>query len=72
MTKPKAAVSRDTSNREIVITRVVDAPRVTVFPSAAKRERILGTYRADEGGDQTLDGLDEYLAEASRASRKSV
>jgi uncharacterized protein YndB with AHSA1/START domain len=37
-----------------------------LFLSAAERERIAATYHADEGGNQTLDRLGEYLAEESR------
>ena len=79
-----------TADREIVISRVLDAPRelvfqawtaqfhVTVtfdkqgkktkltmrslFPSAAERDKVVKEYGAIEGGNQTLDRLEEHLA----------
>ena len=33
-----------------------------VFPTAEERQRVVEKYRADEGGNQTLDRLGEYLA----------
>ena len=35
-----------------------------VFASAAARDHVVKTYRAIEGGHQTLDRLGEYLAKA--------
>ncbi len=32
-----------------------------VFPSAAERDRVVKEYHADEGGNQTLERLAEYL-----------
>jgi uncharacterized protein YndB with AHSA1/START domain len=37
----------------------------SVFESAADRDRVVKEYRAIEGGNQTLDRLQEHLAQMS-------
>ncbi len=36
----------------------------SVFPSAAARDKVVKDYGAIEGGNQTLDRLEEWLAKA--------
>jgi uncharacterized protein YndB with AHSA1/START domain len=37
--------------------------RRMLFPSAAERDRVVKEYGAIEGGNQTLDRLEEYTAQ---------
>jgi hypothetical protein len=50
-----------TSDREIVVSRVFDALRELVFPSAADCDTVEMEYGAIEGGKQTLERLAGHL-----------
>jgi hypothetical protein len=72
----RAEVEESTADREIVLTRVFDAPRKMVweawgktrltlrlvFASAEARDQNVREYHSIEGGEQTLARLAEHLS----------
>ena len=66
--------STGSDDREIVTTRLLNAPRdlvfkmwtdpehIVFFPSAEAREHVVKKYGAIEGARQTMDRLEQHLA----------